>query len=84
MADLRFSSEYKSIQEKFHVERPDYGMSGRLYADHVESLSKKLQTKDILDYGCGKCTLQKSLPFPIQNYDPFIKEYSKRPDLPIS
>lgn len=74
-----FSLEYKALQERFHQERPDYGVSGHKYAQHIEQLAQKLGTKDILDYGCGKQTLQQSLPFPIHNYDPFIPELSKRP-----
>ena len=76
---MRYSDEYKNLQEKFHTDRPDYGVSGQKYSEHVQGMAKQLKTRDILDYGCGKATLQKSLPFPIQNYDPFMPEYSKRP-----
>lgn len=74
-----FSPEYKALQEQFHRDRQDYGVSGSKYAPHIQNLADKLQTHDILDYGAGKGTLQKSLPYPIQNYDPFIPEFSKRP-----
>lgn len=69
-----FSDSYKALQEQFHLERPDYGISGYRYADKILQLSEHLNTRDILDYGAGKMTLAKSLPFPIQNYDPFIPE----------
>lgn len=74
-----FSPEYAALQKQFHVERPDYGVSGHRYADYVASLAKSLKTTDVLDYGCGKCTLAKALPFPIQNYDPFIPEHNRVP-----
>lgn len=74
-----YTPEYASLQKQFHLERPDYGVSGSRYADQILQMSNSLQTRSILDYGCGKCTLQKALPFPIQNYDPFIPEYSDRP-----
>lgn len=74
-----YSPEYAAIQTKFHIDRPDYGTSGRHYADNIQKIAQKLNTRDILDYGCGKATLQKSIPYPIQNYDPFIPEYAKRP-----
>lgn len=67
------------MQQQFHQQRPDYGISGHKYTEHIQQLAKKLNTRDILDYGCGKATLQKSIPFPIQNYDPFVPEYSKPP-----
>lgn len=74
-----YSPEYKALQEQFHRDRPDYGCSGRRYADQVMGLAQHLNTRDILDYACGKATLQKSIPFPIQNFDPFVEEYSRRP-----
>jgi hypothetical protein len=76
---MNFSNEYAALQHQFHIDRPDYGMSGMKYAEHILQLANKLKTRDILDYGCGKATLQKSLPFPIQNYDPFIDEYKQSP-----
>lgn len=73
---MNYSPEYAALQVQFHKERPDYGTSGTRYADQIAMLADKMGTRDILDYGCGKATLQKNLPFPIQNYDPFVKEYS--------
>lgn len=75
-----YSPSYKALQEQFHIQRPDYGISGSRYTDTVLNLAKSLHTRDILDYGCGKATLAKSLPFPIQSYDPFLPEYSARPN----
>lgn len=74
-----YSQDYKHQQELMHQQRQDYGISGHKYADQVLGLAKSLGTRDLLDYGCGKQTLAKSLPFPIQNYDPFIPECSTRP-----
>lgn len=76
---MNATPEYAAIQTQFHAARPDYGVSGQRYADNVLQISQRLGTRDILDYGCGKATLQKSIPFPIQNYDPFVPEFSKRP-----
>lgn len=70
---------YQSLQSEFHNLRPDYGMSGSKHVDPVLSLAKSMNTRDILDYGCGKATLQKGIPFPIQNYDPCMSEYNRRP-----
>lgn len=76
---MNYSPEYAAIQSQFHVDRPDYGTSGIRYLDQISELAKKMGTRDLLDYGCGKATLQKNLPYPIQNYDPFIQEYSTPP-----
>jgi len=76
---MRYTDSYKQLQEQFHVQCPEYGVSGHKWADHILDLSTKLKTRSILDYGAGKCTLQKALPFPIQNYDPFIPDLSADP-----
>jgi hypothetical protein len=76
---MLYTPEYKNLQENYHVQVPHYGTSGHKWADHIITLSKKMNTRSILDYGAGKCTLQKSLPFAIKNYDPFIPELSERP-----
>lgn len=76
---MNYSPTYKSLQEQLHTTNPSYGTSGSKYSDYVLQLAKSLNTRDILDYGCGKSTLQKSLPFPIQQYDPFIAEFNALP-----
>ena len=75
----RYSEDYKKLQEQFHQSCPEYGTSGTKYVDHVLGMAAQLKTQDILDWGCGKATLQKGILFPIQNYDPFMPEYVKRP-----
>ena len=74
-----YSPAYKALQEQFHLERGDYGISGHKYADQILQLAKSMKSNDILDYGCGKCTLGKALPFPIKQYDPFIPQFSALP-----
>jgi len=73
---MLITPEYQSLQQSFHKQCPEYGVSGHKWADQILGLANKLNTRSILDYGCGKCTLQKALPFPIQNYDPCIPECS--------
>ena len=60
---------------------PNYGVSGAKRADVVLKLSESMDTKSILDYGCGKGLLAKNLPFPIWEYDPAIpgKDTPPRP-----
>jgi hypothetical protein len=63
---------YKELNQRLHEQRADYGVSGQKYAPRVLELSQVLSTRDILDYGCGKRTLEKALGFEIRNYDPCI------------
>jgi hypothetical protein len=71
--------EYKALQSKFHIDRPDYRVTRTRHVDIIQNFAQQMKTRDILDYGCGKCMLQKGLPFPIQNYDPCNPEYDVRP-----
>lgn len=61
------SESYLKIQKELHKSE-GYGLSGWKWADIVKSFGYT----DILDYGCGKKTLEKKLGFPIKNYDPAI------------
>ena len=62
-----------------HLEKPVYGTIGHMWAPVVMGLAKRLDTTDVLDYGCGKATLNLHLLFGIQCYDPCIPKYSARP-----
>jgi len=58
------------MQKTLH-ENSSYGTSGYRSAEFV----KKFNDKDILDYGCGKRTLEHALGFDIFNYDPAIEGF---------
>ena len=68
---MRFTDEYKTLQQALHQD-PHYGTSGHKHADRIRDLAARMETRSILDYGAGKMTLAKALPFPIDNYDPMI------------
>ena len=78
MSEL-ITDEYKRLNSELHESNSTYGTSGWKWAPHVEKLSKEYQTQNILDYGCGKRTLQQNLSFDIDHYDPAIPEFSERP-----
>lgn len=77
---MLISSEYLEINRKLHEAKSHYGTSGHLYAKLVRQACEKLRTKDVLDYGCGKRTLEFSLGRKIKNYDPAIQEFAERPE----
>lgn len=74
------SKEYKELNERLHNDNKTYGTSGWKWAPHIDKLSKQYQTQDILDYGCGKSTLQENLTFDITQYDPAIPKFSQYPE----
>jgi 2-polyprenyl-3-methyl-5-hydroxy-6-metoxy-1,4-benzoquinol methylase len=73
------TKSYKKLNEQLHETNETYGTSGWKWAKHVKTLSEEFKTTDILDYGCGKSTLQRELPFEIFQYDPAIQRHSKYP-----
>ena len=78
---ITISKEYADLNRQLHEQNPNYGVSGAKRADVVLKLSESMDTKSILDYGCGKGLLAKNLPFPIWEYDPAIpgKDTPPRP-----
>lgn len=75
------SEEYKKLNKMLHDLRPDYGANGHRYANVIKQLAEDYQTKDILDYGCGKQTLKKVLKeYNVIGYDPAIEELSSPPE----
>lgn len=74
------SEGYLKLQEKFHKESPDYGISGQNYAEFVQAIAASLGIETLLDYGAGKGTLREKLPmFRVHEYDPAIPEKSEEP-----
>lgn len=77
---MRYTTQYKELQKELHARNVGYGTSGFKHAQHVMDLAERMNTRDILDYGCGAQTLQKNIPFAITNYDPFIAGCDEEPD----
>jgi hypothetical protein len=75
---MLISPGYAELCHALH-QNPSYGSTGSHYADVVREKIKEIGTRDIIDYGCGKCALHDALAFPIQNYDPSIPKHSARP-----
>lgn len=72
---------YRDLQAQKHA-RGAYGTSGRIHAEAVSQLATALNTTDILDYGCGKRTLETALGYFIRNYDPAFPELAEPPKYP--
>lgn len=75
------SAAYRDLNKQLHKQNIAYGVGGGKHAKIVLELCKNLDTRSILDYGCGKGYLAKEIPFPIWEYDPAIpgKDESPRP-----
>lgn len=73
------TDEYRGLNKELHERNKSFGVSGQRYTSDVLSLCQVLDTKDVLDYGCGKSTLANNLPFTIKQYDPAIPKYESLP-----
>jgi hypothetical protein len=69
---MKITPEYVDLNRQLHSEGL-YGISGWRWVKTVASICETIQTRDVLDYGCGQRTLEKGLGFAIRNYDPCIE-----------
>lgn len=69
---MLISESYRELNRQLHSDNPRFGVSGKRYVKAVEHLSESYGSREILDYGCGKRTLEAKLGFPITNYDPCL------------
>jgi len=75
------SDYYRQQNALLHEQRDDYGAKGKRWGNVVVEVCKGLETRDVLDYGCGKGSLRRSLPMvDVRNYDPAMPEWSEDPD----
>ena len=73
------TEQYRELNAQLHAQNPGYGTNGYKHLDSIMMLAQRLDTQDILDYGCGKSTLAINLGFPIQQYDPAIPKFAAEP-----
>lgn len=69
---MRVSDNYAHLNAEMHKAMPEYGAGGHRHADIVRQLMDGYQTRDVLDYGCGKQTLADALGMGVRGYDPCI------------
>lgn len=76
---VKITPEYLEQNRKLHAVG-NYGLSGQRWAPTVLNVCKVAGSRDILDYGCGQRTLERTLGFPIRNYDPCIPGLDAPPE----
>jgi hypothetical protein len=78
---MLISESYRELNIDLHESNGAYGVSGQRHAQEIADLANMLKTTDILDYGCGKGTLNDHLGFRIKEYDPAIEGKDGEPDI---
>lgn len=70
-----------AAHKRCHVNNPLYGVWGDHWADTTKSIANSIKAQTILDYGCGKGLLKKTLPqLNIIEYDPGIPGKDEVPE----
>lgn len=77
---MLITEEYRRLNAQKHEESNAFGALGYQLADQVRTTARKIGAHTILDYGCGKRTLEKSLGYAINNYDPAIPGLDSPPE----
>lgn len=77
---MLISESYRHLNGLLHRSNPSYGTSGHRYLVPAWQTIEHYETTDILDYGCGKRTLEVALGFSIANYDPALEGWDKAPE----
>ncbi len=74
------SEEYREQNRRLHNSDLAYGTSGTSSAKFVVELANETRITDILDYGCGKGTLNDCMNVDIKEYDPCIEGKDTPPE----
>jgi len=69
---MLITEEYRKLNAQKHDESANFGALGYKLAKNVREIARRIGAHTILDYGCGKRTLEKELGYAISNYDPAI------------
>lgn len=75
------SEYYREQNKQLHAIRSDYGSNGHRYASQIRELATAMGTKEILDYGAGKRTLEDALVgLDVRSYDPAFEDIAAPPE----
>jgi hypothetical protein len=80
LVSCTISEDYRNQNRLLHQMNPNYGVSVLQYLDAIKEIYVKSESASLLDYGCGKGMLAKSLDLPIQEYDPAIEGKDNPPN----
>lgn len=74
------TESYRQLNAQLLTEDPSFATSGHRWAKKTAALMQEFNTTDVLDYGCGRRTLEETLGVPIRNYDPCIPGLDTPPE----
>lgn len=75
---MLISEEYRRLNEELHS-RTKYGARGDRHARNVMQFAGELGARTVLDYGCGRGRLARSIKLPCRCYDPAVPRFASDP-----
>lgn len=90
MTKTLISDSYQLLNEALHSDNEEYGNSNNFLSNRLPtaciSLIKHFDLESVLDYGCGKGRIVKSIqellkgtPISVQGFDPCVNEFKEPP-----
>lgn len=84
---MLITKEYTAQLKQLHDENTDFGSMGHVFAPMIARLMNSYKVNEVLDYGCGKCSLLMTMgeermvdhAFEYTGYDPAVERYSQAP-----
>lgn len=69
---MLITTEYQALNAHLHDTNIGYGVGGWHWIGPILAIARELDAGEVLDYGAGKGTLKRWMPFefPVINYDP--------------
>ena len=79
---MLITDSYKQLNAELHAREPSYGTSGKKWTGAVYQIARQFNTRDVLDYGCGKQRLKEALSevLNIKGYDPAVPGLDAPPE----
>lgn len=78
---MLITNQYRKLNKDLHATNKEYGVGGKRWAQVTIDICNSLDTRNVLDYGCGKGVLRKSVPLlNITEYDPAVEGKDGEPE----
>lgn len=79
---MLITDSYKQLNAELHDREPFYGTSGKKHTGAVYHAARQFNTRDVLDYGCGKQRLKEALSdvLNVRGYDPAVPGLDAPPE----
>lgn len=74
---MTYTKDHKRRLKALHKRDPNFGVIGHLWADRVAAFMRETESRTLLDYGCGRSNLARTVAQKLadEHYDILFTEY---------